>query len=105
MKIQVNTDNVIQGRSDVVAHVESVVKSKLGAISEGITRIEVHIQDQNAHKSGPDDKRCQVEARLEGRAPVSATHAADSIQSAVSGAVDKLRNVLDTELGKMRQRR
>ena len=105
MKIQVNTDNVIQGRQDVIALVESAVNSKLGAVSEAITRVEVHLQDQNAQKSGPDDKRCQVEARLQGRAPVSASHASDNIASAVSGAIDKLRNVLDTELGKMRQHR
>ncbi|NYS24665.1 HPF/RaiA family ribosome-associated protein [Rhodobacteraceae bacterium 2376] len=105
MQIQVNTDNTIQGRQDVVQMVESVVKSKLDAVSQSITRIEVHLQDQNAHKSGPDDKRCMVEARLQGRAPLSATHDADNITSAVSGAVDKLRNVLDTELGKLRQRR
>lgn len=105
MKIQVNTDNTIQGRQDVVQLVEGIVSSKLEAVSQSITRIEVHLQDQNAQKSGPDDKRCMVEARLEGRAPLSATHEADNIRSAVTGAVDKLRNVLDTELGKLRQRR
>lgn len=105
MRIQVNTDNTIQGRSDVTAMVEEILRSKLAAVSSTITRIEVHLQDQNAQKSGPDDKRCMVEARLEGLAPLSATDAADNIRSAVSGAVDKLRNVIDSELGKLRQRR
>ncbi|MCC5985400.1 MAG: HPF/RaiA family ribosome-associated protein [Rhodobacteraceae bacterium] len=105
MRIQVNTDNTIQGRSDVTAMVEEILRSKLAAVSSTITRIEVHLQDQNAQKSGPDDKRCMVEARLEGLAPLSATHAADNIRSAVSGAVDKLRNVIDSELGKLRGRR
>jgi ribosome-associated translation inhibitor RaiA len=105
MQIQVNTDNTISGREDVVRYVEEVITSKLKAVSSGITRIEVHLQDQNADKSGPDDKRCMVEARLEGRQPVAATHTADTLQSAVTGAVDKMRNVLDSELGKARARR
>ncbi len=105
MHIQVNTDNTIAGREDVIRFVESVVHSKLGNVAEPITRIEVHLQDQNADKRGPDDKRCLVEARLQGRQPVTATNTADNIQSAVTGAVDKLRNVLDRELGKARARR
>ena len=105
MQIQVNTDNNIEGREDVVRFVESVLESKLRAVSGSITRIEVHLQDQNAAKSGPDDKRCMVEARLEGRQPVSATATADTIQSAVTAAVDKMRNILDSELGKLRARR
>ena len=105
MQIQVNTDNTIAGREDVVRFVETVLDSKLGPVSGQITRIEVHLQDQNADKSGPDDKRCMVEARLEGRQPVTATNTADTIQSAVTGAVDKMRNILDRELGKQRARR
>ena len=105
MHIQVNTDNNIAGREDVVRFVEGVLESKLGPVSGAITRIEVHLQDQNADKSGPDDKRCMVEARLQGRQPVSATDTADNLQSAVTGAVDKLRNVLDRAIGKAREHR
>lgn len=105
MQIQVNTDNTIAGREDVVRFVESVITSKLGAVSSAITRVEVHLQDQNADKNGPDDKRCMVEVRLENRQPVSATNTADNLQSAVTGAVDKMRNILDSEIGKMRARR
>lgn len=105
MQIQVNTDNTISGREDVVRFVEEVIGSKLAAVSASITRIEVHLQDQNADKSGPDDKRCMVEVRLENRQPVSTTNTADNLQSAVTGAVDKMRNLLDREIGKARARR
>jgi len=105
MQIQVNTDNNIHGRDDVVRHVEGVVQSKLGAVAAHITRVEVHLQDENAAKGGPDDKRCMVEVRLEGRAPIAATHNAGTIPSAVSGALDKMRNALDSELGKLRKHR
>jgi hypothetical protein len=105
MQIQVNTDNTIQGREDVIRFVTGVVQSKLGAVSSHITRIEVHIGDENRGKHGPDDKRCMVEARLENRKPVAVHHAADTIQSAVTGAVDKMRNALDSDLGKMKAHR
>jgi len=105
MHIQVNTDNTIQGREDVIRLVTGVVQSKLGAVSAHITRIEVHIGDENAGKHGPNDKRCVVEARLENRQPTAVHHAADTIQGAVTGAVDKMRNALDRDLGKMKARR
>ena len=105
MQIQVNTDNTIQGREDVIRFVTGVIESKLGAVASHITRIEVHIGDENRGKSGPDDKRCMVEARLENRKPVAVHHASDNIQSAVTGAVDKMRNALDRDLGKMKAHR
>ncbi|WP_439561055.1 HPF/RaiA family ribosome-associated protein [Roseinatronobacter sp.] len=105
MHIQVNTDNTIEGREDVTRFVTQVIESKLGAVSGPITRVEVYLRDQNATKNGPDDKHCKVEVRLEGRQPVTAEDAADNIRSAVTGATDKMRNVLDRELGKQRERR
>lgn len=105
MHIQVNTDNTIEGREDVTRFVTQVVTSKLGAVSGPITRVEVYLQDQNATKHGPDDKHCKVEVRLQGRQPVVVDAAADNIKSSVTAAVDKMRNLLDRELGKMRAHR
>jgi ribosome-associated translation inhibitor RaiA len=104
MQIQVNTDNTIKGREDVVSYVEGVVNSKLGAVADHLTRVEVHIADENAHKGGLD-KRCTVEARPRGRDPLAAHHTGNTIQNAVIGAVDKIRNVLDSELGKLKRHR
>ncbi len=104
MQIQVNTDNNIHGREDVIRFVETTVNSKLGAVSEHLTRVEVHISDENAHKGGKD-KRCLVEARPRGRDPLAATHTGETIQNAVIGALDKIRNALDSELGKLKRHR
>lgn len=105
MQIQVNTDNSIQGRDDVIRFVTGVVESKLGAVAAHITRIEVHIGDESRGKHGANDKRCMAEARLENRQPTAVSHNADSIQSAVTGAIDKLRNALDRDLGKLKAHR
>jgi ribosome-associated translation inhibitor RaiA len=101
MLVQVNTDNSIQGREDVTRFVEGVVASKLKPLAPHISRIEVHLADEAANKHGAKDKRCTVEARLNGRKPTAVTHHDDNLQSAVTRAVDKLRNLLDSDLGKL----
>jgi len=102
MKIQINTDNNIVGREGMVAHFESVIGSALDRFSEKITRVEVHLNDVNGNKSGPDDKRCMLEARLEGMQPVAVSHQAETLEKAVSGATDKLKKSLDSSLGRLR---
>lgn len=105
MFIQVNTDHSIQSHEDVTRFVEEVVNSKLRALSGRITRVEVHLGDENAQKGGADDKRCMVEARIEGRPPTAVTHHDETLKKAVTGAAEKLRAALDSELGKLSERR
>jgi len=51
-------------------------------------------------KSGPQDKRCKVEARMKGRDPLTVSHDAEELQQAIDGAMNKLTNALDRNLGK-----
>ena len=57
MKVQVNTDENIEGREAMVAEVEAVVATTLAQFTEHLTRVEVHIIDENAGKGGQRDKR------------------------------------------------
>jgi hypothetical protein len=51
---------------------EAVVRDSLDRFSEQITRVEVHLSDQNSDKKfGNEDKRCLLEARLAGLQPIS----------------------------------
>lgn len=102
MLIQVNTDNHISGREALSTRVEATVQSALSRFSDRITRVEVHLSDENGRKTGPDDKRCVLEARLEGRPPTAVTHMAATLDEAVSGAADKLTSSLDSTLGRLR---
>lgn len=104
MHIEISTDNNIQG-GDLGPHVEGVVKAVLGHLAPQITRVEVHLSDENAGKRGPDDKRCVMEARLEGRRPQAATHQAESVELAIRGAADKLKRVLESTLGRLNNAR
>jgi ribosome-associated translation inhibitor RaiA len=100
MKIQVNTDANIQGREALVARVEQTVTRALERYKGQVTRVEVHLGDENGARKSRDDKRCVMEARLERRQPVAATDHADTLEQAIRGAADKLVRLLGNQLGK-----
>jgi len=101
MQIQTNTDHNIEGREGLSTHVSNVVEHALGHVRNQITRVEVHLTDENGSKGGQDDKRCVMEARLEHHQPVVVTHHAASLHQAVDGAAHKLTRVLDSTLGRL----
>jgi ribosome-associated translation inhibitor RaiA len=105
MEIQINTDHNIEGHEALAARVSSVVESALSLVSDHITRVEVHLSDENSAKGGQHDKRCLMEARLEGRQPIAVTHQAATLDEAVDGAADKLARLIDSDLGRMRDQR
>jgi ribosome-associated translation inhibitor RaiA len=102
MQIQVNTDSNIEGHEKLTAHVRSVVESALCRFSDRITRVEVHLSDQNGDRSGHDDKRCMMEARLKGRRPTAVTHHAATLGQAVDGAADRMQRSIESALGRLR---
>lgn len=100
MQIQTNTDNHIEGHEALAAHVQSVVEKTLRHAQDRITRVEVHLGDESRGRAGTEDKRCVMEARIEGRQPVAVTQNAASIHQAIDGAARKLKAALDTALGR-----
>ena len=105
MKIQLNTDVHIDGTEALAAQVTATVGHALDRFREHVTRVEVHLSDENGGKSGQHDKRCMLEARLEGRQPVAVTEHAATIEQAVQGAVQKLAHLLDSTLGRLHDHR
>ncbi|MHA6197223.1 HPF/RaiA family ribosome-associated protein [Pseudomonas wadenswilerensis] len=105
MQIQVNSDNHIQGNIRLEQWVRSTVESTLDRYDDSLTRIEVHLRDENGDKPGPHDKRCQMEARPKGHQPISVTHKAASLEQAIEGAAQKLNNALEHLYGKLRSKR
>ena len=102
MIIQFNTDNNIEGSERLNEYFSTTLSESLNRFSNQITRLEVHLTDENSNKEGQNDKRCMLEARLEGIQPIAVTNNADTIEQAVKGAVDKLKSSLDTVIGKLR---
>ena len=105
MKIQLNTDVHIDGTETLAAQVSATVEQALDRFSAHITRVEVHLSDENGGKSGQHDQRCMLEARLEGRQPVAVTDHAATLDQAVQGASQKLARLLDSTLGRLHEHR
>lgn len=106
MQIQINTDRNIKGHEALATQVSDVVESALSRFSDSITRVEVHLSDENsAKKGGNDDIRCVMEARLEGRQPSAVTHQAATVDQAVDGAAKKLTRMIESTLGQLRDQK
>ena len=102
MQVQINTDHNIEGREALAAQVSSTVETALSGVSDHITRVEVHLSEENRAKSGQNAKRCMMEARLEGRQPIAVTHQAATLDEAVERAADKLVRLIESTAGRVR---
>lgn len=102
MHIQVNTDKNIVGQEAMTQSVEEILGRVLERFAGQITRLEVHLSDENsASKSGIADKRCLLEARLAGRDPMAASDVGLTVEQAATGAAKKMVSLLESELGKL----
>jgi len=105
MLIQVNTDRNIDGDTALTQQVEDVVRSALDRFKERITRVEIHLTDENSDKKvGAGAMRCLLEARLAGLQPIPVSHQAATLEQALDGAVEKLKRSLDSTLGQLGNR-
>tara|TARA_R110001592_G_scaffold102547_4_gene289437 strand:+ start:1221 stop:1535 length:315 start_codon:yes stop_codon:yes gene_type:complete len=100
MKIQFNTDKTITGNEKDQLYFNSLIADGLEKFESHISRIEVHLSDENGKKEGLNSKRCLLETRLEGRQPIAVSCQADTVELAVSGAIDKLTASLETIIGR-----
>ncbi len=100
MTIQFNTDKTINGDEGHSSYFTTQIADELSRFSSQITRIEVHLSDENGNNDGLNDIRCLMEARQEGKQPIAVTNQADTTEQAVSGAIDNLVALLETITGK-----
>lgn len=100
MHIQINTDHSLDGQATMADPIRSSLAHTLRHVAAKITRLEVHLSDENGTKTGQRDQRCMLEARLQGRQPVACTAHAATVTQAVQAAADKLLSLLETELGR-----
>ncbi len=105
MQVQINTDHNVEGHEALADHISGVVKSALSSLSDHITRVEVHLTDESGHKDTQNDKRCMMEARLEGRQPIAVTHHATTLHEAIDGAAGKLTRLVESTVGRLQDQR
>jgi hypothetical protein len=105
MKVQVNTSNDIDNKETLERWATDFVNEHLARFEQDITSVEVQLSDENhAPKGGGVDKRCMMEARVNGRAPIAVTHYAPDQNLAFRGAADKLLHALEHAFGKLDRR-
>ncbi|MES2257353.1 MAG: HPF/RaiA family ribosome-associated protein [Pseudomonadota bacterium] len=101
MQINVNTDKTIERHAGLNEHVQTVVTAAISRFAENITRVEVHLSDNNSQKSADGDNRCLMEARVTGYQPIAVSDHAATLHQAISGAADKLKRAIDSALGRL----
>jgi ribosomal subunit interface protein len=82
-------------RSDALdEHVREQVGHELRRFSDRLTRVEVHLSDNNAAKRGSNDRRCVLEARPRSMEPIVTKEEGDEIFLVVRNAARKLERAL-----------
>ena len=105
MKVQVNTSNDIDNKESLERWASDYLNEHLARFDQDITSIEVQMTDENhAAKGGGVDKRCMLEARVNGIKPIAVTNFAPNQDLAFRGAADKLAKAIDHEFGKLDRR-
>lgn len=104
MEIQIHTDGAVAAHHAVSAQVGTVIEGALRHFDGQITKVDVHLSDDNSTKGGVDDKRCMLEARMRGHQPLAVTHQAETMDKAVHGAADKMKRTIERTIGRLRDR-
>jgi hypothetical protein len=100
MQIQVNADNHLDPSEARDAWTSRVVETAMAHFAASVTRVEVHLSDENAGKGGEAALRCVMEARVSGRPPVAVRNDAPSLDAAIHGAVHKLVRATEHAVGR-----
>lgn len=105
MKILVFGDNQIAMKEPLASAVKAEVERALEHFMKRLTRVEVHVTDEDAAKSGPAGKRCVIEVRAAGLDPRVTSDVAATVEEAVARAAHEMKRLLDSEFGKLKEKR
>ena len=100
MQVQFNSDSSVMGTDNVASRIEEAVRGKLARFEDRLTRVEVHVRDENGAKGGADDKACTIEARPAGGRAIGVTEHAATVDDAARKAAHTLAQRLERHFGK-----
>jgi ribosomal subunit interface protein len=101
MQIQISSDKNISMHKKLSNLIESDLHRILNRYKNELTRVEIHLTDENGDKSGAQDKRCLIEARPKHHQALTVTNDSSDIHSAVTGAANKMQRLLVTTFGRI----
>lgn len=105
MQININTDKTIERHQGLDDHVQSVVSAAVQRFADHITRVEVHLSDENSQKSVDGGNRCMLEARVNGYQPIAVSDHSVHLHMAITGAAEKLKRAIDSALGRLHDKK
>ncbi|KAB0628459.1 HPF/RaiA family ribosome-associated protein [Acinetobacter gandensis] len=95
MNIEIRTDKNIPNSDRLITYVRAELNEEFQRHSERITHFSVHLSDENGDKGGSDDIKCMIEARPAGLKPVVVNHRGHNVDTAIHGAIDRLKRSLE----------
>ena len=103
MQTQINFGDV--DSSDALSQrVHEQVDKALAHVHRSVTRVEVHLRDDNAGKHGNQDKRVVMEARPEGHQPITVDAKGEDMYKVIDDAAAKLGRALKSHLERIAER-
>ncbi len=101
MDIHFNSDNAVDGNSELAAKVRDRISDRLDRrFGSRLTRIEVHVRDVDGTSNRADGIEAMIEARPASGAPVTVSgNGAEPVQ-AVNAALGQMVSRLDALFGK-----
>ena len=101
MQIQISSDKNISMHHKLSNLIRSDLNRILNRFKDEITRVEVHLSDENGDKAGAQDKRCRLEVRPKRHQSLIVTNDSSDIQTSVTGAANKMQRLLVTTFGRI----
>ena len=95
MIFQFNTDRTIHGDQQQQEYFEALITHEINRYSSHISRIDVHLSDENGNKKGETKVRCLLEAQILHNPPIVVIEQSDTVELAVAGALRKLKTSLE----------
>jgi ribosomal subunit interface protein len=105
MQININTDKTIERHQGLDDHVKTVVSAAVNRFADHITRVEVHLSNENSQKAADGGNRCMLEARVTGYQPIAVSDHSVDLHTAITGASDKLKRAIDSALGRLHDKK
>lgn len=102
MLIQFRSNNIPVSQ-ELEEKLSGFINKSLKRFTDHITRIEVHLEDENSQKGGKDDKRCSIEVRPDNLDPIIVTSKSDNIIKSVRESADKAKASLDKAMGRLKE--
>lgn len=102
MQIQIRWSDIEKSEA-LAQYVREQVEHAVRHHQDQLTRIDVHLHDENAEKSGANDKRCVIEARPTGADPLIVEGTGDDFYKTVNAVAKKLERAVRTFADKRRK--